>query len=408
MAGRQTYNASILNNGGVVVSQKGSIWYDKKSKCYVVCWYHAPLKRTIKIRNYMGDKRILFRKGKQGRELAERMLSQMRGDDERGVFRLEKYTLRASDVVPYLETWVEAVKGTLAPATYKDYKGSVRNWLKPFFEARNVQLHEIQYDTIMELMAFINRTGKGKLNVVSCLHACLDYAWRSNRLAHMPRFPKKRDYQIIQKPIIWVPEARQSKILDAIPIEDQPIFRFITLHLRRPGEAMALRKEDYVDGVFTIRHGISNYQEIDRPKDKKHHEVPIVSDFEPWLAVEREKQKSRGIISPYLFASLRGRLKGQRYTEATMERIWAAACEKVGESIDMYRGTKTSRASSLLNEYGLSESELQMAGDWATLESVKKYAKTEVATRKNLLEGKVTALRNVSELFGTNDSDGTT
>lgn len=41
------------------------------------------------------------------------------------------------------------------------------------------------------------------------------------------------------------------------------------------------------------------------------------------------------------------------------------------------------------NDKGLSMSELQAAGDWARLDSVKRYAVVEVARRKELLEGKV-------------------
>lgn len=36
--------------------------------------------------------------------------------------------------------------------------------------------------------------------------------------------------------------------------------------------------------------------------------------------------------------------------------------------------------------------EVQMAGDWASKESVKKYAKVKVSARKALLEGKVIKL----------------
>ena len=50
------------------------------------------------------------------------------------------------------------------------------------------------------------------------------------------------------------------------------------------------------------------------------------------------------------------------------------------------------RATQLFNVYGLSKSDLKEAGDWSRMESVDKYAKVEVATRKGLLEGKVRRL----------------
>jgi hypothetical protein len=50
----------------------------------------------------------------------------------------------------------------------------------------------------------------------------------------------------------------------------------------------------------------------------------------------------------------------------------------------------------LLNVYGLSKSELKEAGDWSRMENVDRYAKVQVATRRNLLEGKVVRLQNPS------------
>jgi integrase len=360
---------------------KGSIHYDKHSKRFLVLWYDEPTRKAIKIWFYKGIKL-------ETRNLAEKLLASMQGDVENNCFRLEKYTLNETDVIPYLESWLEAVKSTLSPATYKDYKGSINNHLKPFFRKRLVQLSEIQYDTIMELMSSINRVGKGKLNVVMCLHACLKYAWKSKRIASMPPFPEKGKYDIVEPKIRWLPEVRQDKVIEAIPMEDQPIFWFLKYSLRRPAEAMALRKEDLENGVFTVRRGISDYQEIDRTKDKHEHLIPMVSALEPWLKYENDKQKDHGIVSPYVFVSLRSRKAGKRYTARTMQRIWKEACKATGETIDMYHGTKHSRASQLLNEYGLSKSELKEAGDWARMDSVDKYAETEVATRLNLLEGK--------------------
>jgi hypothetical protein len=72
-----------------------------------------------------------------------------------------------------------------------------------------------------------------------------------------------------------------------------------------------------------------------------------------------------------------------------LERLWKQACARTGEDIPLYQGTKHSTASQMINELHYSQSELQMAGDWARLESVKKYGKVEVSARKALLEGKV-------------------
>lgn len=53
--------------------------------------------------------------------------------------------------------------------------------------------------------------------------------------------------------------------------------------------------------------------------------------------------------------------------------------------------------------YGLSKSDLKEAGDWARMESVDKYAKMEVVTRKNLLEGKVVRLHETARKVNEKD-----
>jgi hypothetical protein len=50
---------------------------------------------------------------------------------------------------------------------------------------------------------------------------------------------------------------------------------------------------------------------------------------------------------------------------------------------------KHSSRSQMINEYGFSIHEVQMATDRARLESVKKYAKVEVSARKALLEKRI-------------------
>jgi len=114
--------------------------------------------------------------------------------------------------------------------------------------------------------------------------------------------------------------------------------------------------------------------------------------------IEEDKQRQHGIISPYLFVNPQGHKKGRHYTLKILEKIWDRAAEAVGEDIGLYQGTKHSTASQLINERGFSQSELQMAGDWSRLESVKKYGKLEVSARKTLLEGKIVSFGTKSEL----------
>ena len=400
-----TYNLSQAYNPPNNVTQggftmKGSVGYDKSVRRYYVSWYHEG--KTIKLWYYHADKNIPFRKGKQGKELAQRMLDQMRGDYENNVFRLEKYTNRTSDVIPYTEKWIEAVKPTLAPGTYHDYKGCIKNHFTPFFEKRSVQLHEVQYDVLTELMTGLPLEGKGKWNTMYVLHRCLRYAKKAGRIPVMPDFPEKETYQIAEPIIKWLPSDRQEAVIKAIPQDDQPIFWWLKYHLRRPGEACVLHKQDYTEGVFLVHRGLSYHQETKSTKDKAVHYVPAVSAFLPYVDLEQVKQHRAGIVSPYFFVPASGwKYRGKpllRYSLKVLNKIWKEACKKTGESIDLYSGLKHSTASQMINEEGYTLGEVQIAGDWATLDAVKKYAKVEVSARKALLERKLTKIGSARKL----------
>jgi hypothetical protein len=71
------------------------------------------------------------------------------------------------------------------------------------------------------------------------------------------------------------------------------------------------------------------------------------------------------------------------------------AAKKCGESIQMYPGLKHSSCCQFVNDKGGNLSELQVITDHARYDSVKKYAKTQVARKKELMEREkiVTPLR---------------
>ncbi len=162
---------------------KGSIQYRRDRGYYYVTWDCKG--KRYKIYKYNGE--FLYHK-----KLAEKLLACMQADVENGIFRIEKYTKEVpTNVIPYLKEWLDYEKQHLSPATYKDYRNSIQNHLIPWFKKNPVQLHEIQYDVLCRLLGTIKRTGKGKMNVMYCLHKCLDYAWKSGRIQAMPAFPEK-------------------------------------------------------------------------------------------------------------------------------------------------------------------------------------------------------------------------
>lgn len=362
---------------------KGSVFLRKDRSQWAIAWYWQGKRFVInRYKGRMMNQTHPDKRRDQGYIDACRLLAQMQGDVESGVFRVEKYTGKAyTDVIPFFEQWLD-IKQKKKPATIKGYRSYFKNWIQPFFEANPVQLHEIQLDTLDKLLDFIKLSSKGKHNVMMCFHAFMDYAWRSRRIFEMPPFPKKEDYGLVVPSIKWLPENRQMEIIEAIPEEHRPIFLFLKYHLRRPSEACALQIEDYdvFNGIFIIRRSISARTLVNSTKTGTEHIIPCHSYFRE--TADRLSRQS----GKFFFQNPRARLDGKRYSNESLNVIWKAACQKVGESIDLYSGLKHSSCSQFINEKGLSLSDLQTITDHARIESVKRYAKTEVARKRELME----------------------
>ncbi len=384
---------------------KGSVCLETRVKnpYWYVSWPEG--KKRYKIMYYLGESEPMFQRHNDkkrdiGFKKAEKLRALMQGDVERKCFRIEKYTGgRLTDIIPYLEEWLEARQTNMTPGGYKKYKTSVHVHLIPFFTENPVMLHEVRYDTLIKLMNWVPGSGKNKKNTVDTLRCCLRFAWKSGRISVLPPFPEKKLYDIKAEPPEWLPRDRFYNVIAQMEQRHRPFFMWLYLHLRRPGEAMALLKTDYdpEQDVFIIRRGISDSREIERTKTGDIHIIPCHEDFKFYM---NSMPKSFG---PYFFTCEESRKEGKRYTERQYRTAWMEACNKAGESIDAYRGTKTSRASQMVNEEGMNIHDLQIAGDWASLESVKSYARANIAKKRSLLERKVLPI--TRHLHGTQNED---
>jgi integrase len=379
------YNSRAYSYSNSGVCMRGSIQKHSKYNYYYVAWSEKG--KVFTFSRYRG---FLCRDGElpgmTGKQMAERLLNLMRADVENGNFRPEKYKGESpSDIIPYLLEWVKEASKTLSPATQKDYANSVRNHLIPWFTKNPYQLHELQYDVLCRLLGDINRSGKGRKSVIYCLRRCLVHAFKSNRIPSMPYFPEENKYNIVDPIIRWLPEERQVKVIRAIPEVHQPIFWWLKYHLRRPSEAMALFKIDYLKDMdaFIIRRTFSAKQLVEHTKTKKQHLIPCHSEF--------RKIMPRMIVhlqSPYFFTNPHGKLEGKHYQHDYLVDLWHKACKTVGEDIDMYSGLKHSSCSQYINERGYSLDEVQMMTDHARRDSVKRYAAVQLDAKRRLLEGK--------------------
>lgn len=367
---------------------KGKVGYDAKSKRYYVPVWDKANRKTIKIYHYKGI-------ACTDSAIATKLLHAIQGDKENGTFRLEKYVRNEYDVVPYLKSWLANIRPTISKGTHRNYGYIIENHLAPFFLSKRISLHEIKLDILMELMNSMSISGSSKLDVLACLHTCLKYAWRSERIPSIPPFPERKDFQIIEPTIHWLPEQRQLAVIDAIPKDHQPIFMWLKYHLRRPAEAMALQTEDFDGQNFLVHRTVSCHEVVDRTKTHRTTLVPCVSEFRVYAEMEQEKRFAYGILSRFYFVNPEARNADKRYSVSYLIKLWKDACAKVGENINLYAGLKHSSCSQLINEYGYSMSDVQQAVDHRNISSTRQYAKVEVSRRREILEKKVIDLHNV-------------
>jgi len=365
-------------DGGVYMS--GSVQF-KSDRCqWVVAWNWNG--KRYQISRYKG--RILaqthtIKKRDQGYVDACRLLAQMQGDVENGVFRLEKYTgERFTDVIPFFESWI-ATKTSKKPGTIRLYKSLFNNHIKPWFVENPVQLHEVQLDTLDALSNSINLAAASKHLCMTIFRACLDYAWRSKRIPDVPPFPKRGEYGIEQPKIKWLPEARQMAVIDAIPEKHRAIFLFLKYHVRRPAEAMAMYKIDYdrFNRAFHVRRGVSGGKLVSSTKTGAEHIIPchraMIED------IERLVDAQDG--TPFMFSQ-----KGRRYSEGVLRRVWSKACKVVGEDINLYAGLKHSTMSQFVNQKHMGLAEVQMVSQHAKIESVLKYVEVDLERARELMQ----------------------
>lgn len=350
----------------------GSVQFLRQRGIYYVQW------GKHKVYRYNGRmmRKALDHKGNDlGLADANSLLSVMRGDYERGVFRIERFTKEApTDVIPWLKKYLETACGHLSAGTIYGYNCIINNHLIPWFQKNPVQLHEIQYDTLCELLDSLQGVnGDSKYKIIYVLRGALVYAKKANRINVLPLLPEGRKYGKVKKDVMWLSGVEQAKIIDAIPAYHRPIFLWIKYHFRRIGEACNMKREDYVKELDAFW--------VSDAKTHARHLYPCHPAYKPTL----NKLPVR-LDSPYLFINPRGHKKHKgQYKIQSLEKIWARARKAAGIDITMYKGLKHSSCSQYINEQGGTVDECQMLTGHKRRDTVLKYADVTLDRRRELM-----------------------
>ncbi len=321
-------------------------------------------------------------------KIARKLLAQIQGDVERKVFNPLRYTKGQSPVASFLWEWWEIHEAQWAPATTAAYKSYIKHHLEPYFRHSKVVLQEIRKPVLDRLLMALKAKEVSGLTchhiINGCLRACIRYAWESELIDHMPPFPRRKDYGITKRAIRYISIETQRQIIETMEECHRPLFYWLSYHMRRPSEAMALRKADYnpKDRTFTLRHGVSYNKNVDRIKTSDEHILPCHAEMVQYF----DNYRSDYPFSPFMFTNPYADNKDKQYNESSLYQIWKKACDTVGVSINLYNGTKHSTAQSYVDDGYTPEQTMQVLGS-KSMNTVKQYTDMEkVEIRRRLLD----------------------
>jgi len=306
-----------------------------KRGVYIHLWWQGT-RHTIS--TYMGL--VSF---KDNEALAYKAKAAIDGEIDRGVFRPERWKRRAKklfNIKGYSETWLDKITSKVSIATHHDYTNSFKNHINPVLGCQYIE--DVNLEKLDTLMGKINRTPKGKKNVMGALHRMFDYAHRNGHIIQMPIFPEFEGTDAIVTPeIIWTEPSEIFRILEHIHVRHRPIFTFGTLTGCRVGEARALRKQDVKTDQVTFAVTFGRAGELKEVKGKKIMPFPMSDTLEELFETMQKN------LTKWVFISDTGKPYGRNIT-----RIYNRAREKAGISkrLQLKNYFRQSFAMNLLNQ----------------------------------------------------------
>jgi len=163
------------------------------------------------------------------------------------------------------------------------------------------------------------------------------WAYSNEEIKHLPPFPKM---SMGESPEIeYLTLDQQEKILEHIPPQDAPVFRFAMEYGLRVGEVRALKRDAIKDGKIYIKRAFSENELRERTKTGEIR-VPELTPY------AKEIIKGQTQIGPFLFV----RHDGKPCTNKNLNAIWRAASEKAGIKIKFYNAIRHSLGCQLLDE----------------------------------------------------------
>jgi integrase len=182
--------------------------------------------------------------------------------------------------------------------------------------------------------------GKSVKNFWTSINTFLNWCERMQLIQHpgMPNLP-----EVVGKPIKWLTDEEQEKVLAKIPERHKPIFQFLCYYGCRPSEAIALQVQDVQENIVMIQRAFNRSGEMDTTKTGKIRTLPIIPE-----------------TAPLIKTALSGKIGGQTplfinpdtggfYNYQALRWQWDVVRKELGIDRTLTEGTRKTVATSAIN-----------------------------------------------------------
>lgn len=311
---------------------RGSVLQDKKTGHWYVQIRWDNITERIFTYEYR-DKWFPF----ESKKHAEKVLSVIQDEIDNDNFNPAAYKRNSPlGLLKYVESWLPLAD--VVNNTRKRYK-SYANHSVRFFGAEK-DIRQISMKDILHLKLDLEKSEYSKktvYHILNTLKTMLHFALANGDLKNMPAFPKLKNP--IKTHIEYLNLEDQQKIFNEIPERHRPIFELCAEYGLRPQEGRALMKDAITDTHIIIMRRYSEYELLEGDK---------AGNVRPYFRTEKANQILKAAAPSFsnLVFTHNGR---SAYDEKILNKIWKAACDKVGISIKLYNGIRHSRAGQMLD-----------------------------------------------------------
>ena len=271
-----------------------------------------------------------------------------------------------------VENWLKL--STSSPEWIDQKRGIINNYLMPTFKGKDIRNVKALILPLYKSLSSNGLQEKTVKNIMGVLKAFLNFYKKS-----IPDFPDFPVITVREKPIEWLTEEEQTKVIEHIPDKDKPIFEFMRHYGCRLNEAGGLLKRNvYLDNdpAYVVIQTVLTENGKLKPytKTKRLKVLPILPELRSIFDTNGDGE--------FVFTR-----RGRPYRKRTFEYIWNRANKLSGiKKINLYNAVRHSFGCQRLNE-GYSLDEIRAVMGHTNPKTTERYAGYQVKSLESIIRG---------------------